>query len=656
MSAAPSGLARGARPQSLALEHCPAPATQARMAPAPQARRRDIDGLRAIAVLAVVVFHAFPGSLPGGFAGVDVFFVLSGFLISTLLLDDLRDGTFTFAGFYARRIRRLFPALLLVLAASFAFGWFALLAGEFRQLGKHIAAGAGFVANFALWSEAGYFDDAAATKPLLHLWSLGIEEQFYIAWPLLLWMTGQRRGLGLLLTALLALASFLLYATSAGEQPAAAFYSPQTRIWELLCGALLVWHPRQRERRPGTNHIADLSSGAGLLLLALAFWQLDPARVRQAAWALLPVAGTLLLIAAGPTAWINRQLLSRRLVVGLGLISYPLYLWHWPLLCFAHIVLGQPPSGELGMALMVLALLLAWLTWRLLEAPLRYGPHGRTKAVALTALMALIGALGYLAYSRNVPGHATANLGLDEAQIARERAQYWAGPHDRNYLTAARRVLLFGDSQAVDIYKALQNAPELGLKLYGLDHQCTAFSLPRKDLPEMAAACRRQFDGFIAADDLLRADVLIYSSYWSHTQEPEQAAATYRQVVERIRRINPRLQILFFGPKPLLGREWVSINVLTRNHRSALGMNEYLDSLKWIRTAELDYSRALARRLGVGYVDVVDIFCRDGCQFYSQQRFAHFDQTHWTTFGARLFYEKLRQTPGASAWVFGAGL
>jgi len=150
--------------------------------------RPDIDGLRAVAVLSVVVFHAFPELMKGGFIGVDIFFVISGFLISTIIFQNLDRGTFSFSEFYARRIRRIFPALLLVLIATYGFGWFALLADEYKQLGKHIVAGAGFVSNLVLWSEAGYFDNSAETKPLLHLWSLGIEEQFYIIWPFILWL------------------------------------------------------------------------------------------------------------------------------------------------------------------------------------------------------------------------------------------------------------------------------------------------------------------------------------------------------------------------------------------------------------------------------------------------------------------------------------
>jgi len=172
--------------------------------------RPDIDGLRALAVLSVVAFHAFPNGVQGGFIGVDIFFVISGYLISTIIFQNLEKGTFSFTEFYIRRIKRIFPTLILVLVSSYAFGWFALFADEYKQLGKHIAAGAGFVSNLILWSETGYFDTSAETKPLLHLWSLGIEEQFYIVWPLLLWFAWGRNLNLLTITIVAAFASFCL--------------------------------------------------------------------------------------------------------------------------------------------------------------------------------------------------------------------------------------------------------------------------------------------------------------------------------------------------------------------------------------------------------------------------------------------------------------
>jgi peptidoglycan/LPS O-acetylase OafA/YrhL len=170
--------------------------------------RSDIDGLRAIAVLSVVGFHAFPNWIKGGFIGVDIFFVISGYLISTIIFGNLESRRFSYAEFYARRIKRIFPALILVLVSSFALGWYVLFAHQYQQLGKHIASSAGFVSNIVLWFESGYFDNDAKTKPLLHLWSLGIEEQFYIVWPLLLGLVWKRKWSFLTLTLFIASASF----------------------------------------------------------------------------------------------------------------------------------------------------------------------------------------------------------------------------------------------------------------------------------------------------------------------------------------------------------------------------------------------------------------------------------------------------------------
>src|SRR5947199_4215766 len=203
--------------------------------------RPDVDGLRAVAVLCVVTFHAFPEYLRGGFVGVDIFFVISGFLITSLIIRGLANDTFSFIQFYQRRIRRIFPALLLVLAACFLFGRFALFTGENQQLGKHIVGGTSFVSNFVLWSEKGYFDNSADTKPLLHLWSLGIEEQFYIVWPAILWAAFKCRVNLLAVIILIALASFALNVNEVSRHATTAFYSPQTRFWELLWGALLAW-------------------------------------------------------------------------------------------------------------------------------------------------------------------------------------------------------------------------------------------------------------------------------------------------------------------------------------------------------------------------------------------------------------------------------
>jgi peptidoglycan/LPS O-acetylase OafA/YrhL len=400
-----------------------APASHARQPHlAHPAYRPDIDGLRALAVLSVVVFHAFPERLSGGFIGVDVFFVISGFLISTIIFRNLEQGTFSFPEFYARRIRRIFPALVLVLASSYVFGWFVLLADEYRQLGKHIAGGAGFISNLVLWTEAGYFDASAETKPLLHLWSLGIEEQFYFVWPLLLWFAWKRRLNLFTLAIVVTLVSFGLNLDGMQKDSVATFYSPLTRFWELSCGALLAWTTlykksawapaaakldgwlaaaiyRDERPRDGAT-LSNVLSFCGLLLLCYGMVRMNRNLGFPGKWALVPVLGAVLVIAAGPRARLNRTLLSNPAAVWVGLISFPLYLWHWPLLSFARIVEGATPAAGIRAAAVLLAVALAWLTFRLVEGPLRQGGHGRARLAGLVLAMTVAGYVGYNTYSR----------------------------------------------------------------------------------------------------------------------------------------------------------------------------------------------------------------------------------------------------------------
>lgn len=360
--------------------------------------RHDIDGLRAIAVLSVVVFHAFPRWAPGGFTGVDVFFVISGFLISTIIFEGLDKGSFSFTEFYARRIKRIFPALILVLAACYAAGWFIFLADEFRQLGQHIVAGVAFVSNFVLWREAGYFDTSAAAKPLLHLWSLGVEEQFYLVWPGLLWLAWKTRFNRFLLIALIAVASFGINVWETGRDSTTAFYSPQTRLWELACGSVLAWIALYRPSFLMTQARSNATSVFGTALLVVGFFAINQARAFPGFWALIPVVGALLVVAAGPHAWLNRTIFSHPAAVWFGLISYPLYLWHWPLLTLARIVEGGVPTWQMRVAAIAVSILVSWLTYQIVEKPIRFGRHGNLKALTFAASLAAVGYVGFMTY------------------------------------------------------------------------------------------------------------------------------------------------------------------------------------------------------------------------------------------------------------------
>ncbi len=455
--------------------------------------RQDIDGLRAVAVLFVVIFHAFPEWVDGGFIGVDVFFVISGFLISKIVRDGLEEGTFSFSGFYVRRIRRIFPALLLVLVASFICGWFALLADEYKRLGKHIAGGAGFVSNFMFWSETGYFDNSAETKPLLHLWSLGVEEQFYIFWPLLLWLAKRINFSYLALAIVVAITSFCLNLGEVGRDAAAAFYLPQTRMWELLCGGILVFLVSvesadgcsiNKSLKRGvatlayrstifknTKMLRDAISCSGFLLLLCGVFFIKKEYRFPGGWAIVPVLATVLIIAAGPSAWVNRKILSNRLAVWLGLISFPMYLWHWPLLSFARIVEGALPSITIRIVCVAISVALAWATYRFVERPIRFS---KPKITILVLFMAGVGFTGYGAYLGNGFEFREANeLTQKYAEVYRPTfANNWSAWLDKRckavitspmglicrFTTNAPKILVIGDSHAAQLaYESIFN-------------------------------------------------------------------------------------------------------------------------------------------------------------------------------------------------------
>ena len=430
MSTAPrtQSFAFGARPISLALEavrkaisradgsgvRTEAARSMARDRP-DESYRSDIDGLRAFAVLAVVLYHAFPNVVQGGYVGVDIFFVISGFLISSILLRDLAEGTFSFATFYARRIRRIFPALAVCLIAVLAYGFVPLLPSEFMQLGKHVFFGAAFLSNIAIWSETGYFGIAATLKPLLHLWSLGIEEQFYILWPAMLWVAFRLRiPIGKLLFTVL-LVSFAANVWLSTTNILADFFLPISRFWELLAGAAVAFH-RPAVLTPQVRSWISLAGFAGLLTAVALF---DPELRFPGWWALLPVSAALALIVSGPDALINRIILSHRAVVFVGLISYPLYLWHWPLISYAYIIrLGKMPTPLMAAGLVIAAVPLAWLTYQFIERPIRFGKH-RYRTLIATAGMVVVGCLGLVVWTGSgFPGRFPPLLGLDMRKIS----------------------------------------------------------------------------------------------------------------------------------------------------------------------------------------------------------------------------------------------
>lgn len=446
--------------------------------------RPDIDGLRAIAVLAVVAYHAAPGRMPGGFIGVDIFFVISGYLISSILLNSLDKGRFSILEFYERRVRRIFPALSLMLIACSVSGWFLLLSDEFKQLGKHTVAGGVFISNVALWNESGYFDDAADFKILLHLWSLGIEEQFYIFWPILLWVTYVRKWSIISAVLAIAICSFALNIHLSITNPSGAFYLPFPRFWELAVGALLATLPavyRQMGILQLTNITNQCVSILGLLLLLSGFYYIDKQVSFPGWWALLPVSGTALLILSGPHAAFNRWVLSNPAMVWIGLISYPLYLWHWPILSFLRVMEGQEVVQIKRVIGVAVAFSLAWLTYRFIEMPVRKSSNKKSTVLVLLILMIAITLFGASIYYTNGFKNRSGNLPVIANTGEIGHKDYFAYIDKKFYTCTPKEILI--DLKDIHCYQSKPSKRKT-LALIGDSHAEHLFVGVAESLPE----------------------------------------------------------------------------------------------------------------------------------------------------------------------------
>lgn len=517
-----------------------------------QTYRPDIDGLRAIAVLAVVAFHFNVGPVPGGFTGVDIFFVISGYLITGNILDNLRADSFTFSDFYQRRIRRIFPALLVVLLFTFATAltvrWDDELFSVLRPFGATyhgVVAGAAFITNFTLLHSANYFTQTGTTQPLLHLWSLAIEEQFYIVWPLFLFGLFRLKLSSLPFVLAIAAVSFGFNVFTVQSSPELAFYSLQSRAWELMLGAALacvgegggvLW--------PRTAHAR---SAIGMTLIVVGLFALNRNSTFPGWAALLPALGAVLVISAGPDALLNRHVLGAKPAVAVGLASYSLYLWHWPTLLlfekYAPLFAASSPQRPLLKAVALLCCAAAtWLTFRSVETPFRFGPWRRPRHAALLLLAMLAVGLGAAAAPTIVLQSAALSPYQRETMpLLRRVAQhgdfvamfgqhpcfsYQAGESaaifeqnkclDRKY-PGAKTVLLTGDSHAGSLSLGLGpllqrfNVNFLQLSAGGCEPIGTAKSTQR---------CKETNDLVAQSIAAVKPDIVIVDTWWTDAMKP----------------------------------------------------------------------------------------------------------------------------------------
>ena len=650
-----------------------APAGTAR-APIHGSYRRDIDGLRALAILPVILFHAH-FFCPGGYVGVDVFFVISGYLITRVLEADLREGRFSVALFYQRRIRRIFPALFAVLAAAIAAGWWVLPPVELKNLARSVVASSLFSSNIMFFRRIGYFEASADSQPLLHTWTLSVEEQFYLFWPLLLALLSAPRWLKWKLPVMaglfcggLALSQFWV-----GTNPAASFYLLPSRAWELVLGAMLSV-PKicgALERLP--RRVASAASIAGLALLGFGFFGYSGVTPFPGIPALAPCLGAAFLIAAGEGGeTVGSRILSCRALVWTGLISYSLYLWHWPILVFGRVILNyELPAAESGI-LVLITFAAAWLSWRFVESPFRrlHGVSNRSwlaAGIATTVFFAGIGAVLY--FGRGWPARAPAEPPW-LSEIRREGAALQAWPclargaslPDGCLLGAPSPdgrydAVLWGDSHAAQLAPVLDEAgkhlgitarliskagcpPFPGIRFFPADNM-------RGDCPAFNASALRA----ILEDGRVRAVVL--AARWDYTltgavrlsasggltsvEESNQLIeATLRHTIETLVSSGRRVTLIGQVPVPSDVVECVS-RAQFRNQPAAVcsAPRQLVRLTEAERMANRMLHAATADAPGVPVIDPYENLCtKDGCSVMAGGHLLYVDETHLSPMGA----------------------
>lgn len=615
--------------------------------------RPDIDGLRAFAVLPVVLFHfkIFPDYVGGGFAGVDIFFVISGYLITGIIFSGINDRTYSLIGFYDRRIRRIFPALISLYLLCIAAAFFLNFPSEAAMIGRSIIASTFFVSNIFFYSRSGYFDRDSETNPLLHTWSLSVEEQFYVLFPLLIFAIqklSHRAKISTILT--IAIASFVYSAYMVHENSSAAFYLVQFRAWELAIGSLLAIGAVPKIPR---RWIAEVIGALGLAAVCLTFVYLSKTLPFPGIAALPPCLGTAAIIYSGASnlTFVGR-LLSLRPLQFIGLISYSLYLIHWPAIVFFR--LFHEPNRIEKSSLVVACVILATISWRYVEKPFRAKPHRLTpkstllaggaamSAVTIAALLLSPGmdffwkyparALDVMAYARIDESHMRAGTCFITAGYSDHFEKY-----SKDTCLSIRKdrpnLLLIGDSHAAHLWSGLQTtypavnflqATAAGCRpVYGQggEEHCTGM-------------VRYIYDTFLPNN---RLDGVIISARWDPKDLPAliSTVKAIKGYVSRVVVVGPFVQ--YFEPLP---------RILARAIFSNRPEPEF--AAQYRQPAQADTDQLFAAGLksaGIEYLSAYRSICDPDCTLWADTDVPLlFDDDHLTRQGSAYVAKKFGPT------------
>jgi peptidoglycan/LPS O-acetylase OafA/YrhL len=632
--------------------------------------RPEIDGLRAIAVAAVILFHAGFALFSGGFVGVDVFFVISGFLITSIIVEELKTGRFSVLRFYERRARRILPALFTVMAACVPFAYRLLSPDDLKDFAQSLAAICLFASNVLFWGESGYFDTQAELKPLLHTWSLAVEEQFYVIFPLLL-LAAWRLGRGVLLSLIgaIVMASLYISVDEVRNFPSAAFYLLPSRAWQLLVGALASFVADRWRTVDGKGSLGPIAGEVvgwgGMAMIILALFLFDERTPFPGFNAALPTLGTaLVLLGASDRTTVGRMLAWRPLV-GLGLISYSAYLWHQPLFAFTkHALLADLPP-DLAIVLSAVTIVLACLSWRYVEQPFRDRSlisRGAVFALSAAGMAAFVG-LGFIGHRmsdritqirlQSVEPALRSQFRTRESLVADRNAfvAQFLPEAGKDFSTdqATKKVLILGDSVSEDLYSALlvnsELFPGIEFRRLMLDEPCmqaAALLVAKGELPASIdeKTCRVALERLRDGPLLKAADVIVLCSNWpryiTHSTHEggialaEALAAKGRQVrIVGLMSLQEASSTAFLAIK----------NGLTVEQSNAVAYHT-------VQRSKIDKPNADARGVAgrfenVRYLDKEAVFCDDEAKsmllYDADGQMVFADNFHLTTVGGRYF-------------------
>lgn len=621
--------------------------------------RREIDGLRALAILPVILFHAGFQTFSGGFIGVDVFFVISGYLITSLILLEKKENTFSLKSFYERRARRILPALFFVMLFSLPFAWFLLLPNDMEDFSKVLWRIPTFISNTFFYKRTDYFDGAVELKPFIHTWSLGIEEQFYLFFPILLiatWRLKLRSVISFLIITLLCSLAWAQYKLEI--KPNAAFYLLTSRFWELLIGALVAFYLFNKEEVDNIK-ITEFGSAAGLGLLAYGVLFFNRDTPFPGLNALVPTIGAALIILYAKSENLIGKLLGSRLLVGIGLISYSAYLWHQPIFAFVRINSLDQPSQSLFLVLIIMILLVAYLSWKYIENPFRNKTKFSSKQVFIYGTLGslLFISLGLLGQSKKGfevyyinERVSSANQSLisfvryDKSSEFRNnqakncffgdsvhpyshfnKDSCWGSEeHKKNYL-------LIGDSHAAHLYSGLiKNFPNINIIQASLN-SCRPLvrqngSRKCKELMSFV------FDDFIKNNKI---DGVILSGRWRR-EDLELLSETVSYLSQYTS------SIIVFGPT-IEYKNSLPLILLRYSEKEDFNLNYFTSQYKFT------LSELMKKRLesaNINYISVVDVICPKGfCSAYTDEQIPiTWDYGHYTVPGSVFVIKTLKDS------------